>query len=398
MELSKLARELKPSATLAITAKAKEMKSQGIDVIGFGAGEPDFDTPENIKEFAKRSIDNGFTKYTAASGIDELKNAIISRIKEDYNVEYEKKEIFVGSGAKHVLYNLFQVLLDLNDEVIIPAPYWVSYPEQVRIAGGKPVILTTEQSNGFKVKPSEIQNVITDKTKILVLNYPSNPTGVTFTKEELVEIANLAEKNDLIIISDEIYDKTLYSETKHTSFVQINDSIKDRTILVNGVSKTYSMTGWRIGYAAGNKKVLAAMNNLAGQSTSNPTSIAQKASVEAFSGPQDKVNEMVVEFKKRRDFICKELNNINGISCLVPDGAFYVFPDISYYFGKEYKNVKIENSVDFADFLLNEAKVAVVPGIEFGSDKNIRISYATSMHDIKEGIKRIKEKLEEFFS
>jgi len=398
MELSKLARELKPSATLAITAKAKEMKSQGIDVIGFGAGEPDFDTPENIKEFAKRSIDNGFTKYTAASGIDELKNAIISRIKEDYNVEYEKKEIFVGSGAKHVLYNLFQVLLDLNDEVIIPAPYWVSYPEQVRIAGGKPVILKTEQSNGFKVKPSEIQNVITDKTKILVLNYPSNPTGVTFTKEELVEIANLAEKNDLIIISDEIYDKTLYSETKHTSFVQINDSIKDRTILVNGVSKTYSMTGWRIGYAAGNKKVLAAMNNLAGQSTSNPTSIAQKASVEAFSGPQDKVNEMVVEFKKRRDFICKELNNINGISCLVPDGAFYVFPDISYYFGKEYKNGKIENSVDFADFLLNEAKVAVVPGIEFGSDKNIRISYATSMHDIKEGIKRIKEKLEEFFS
>tara|TARA_B000000557_G_C20773129_1_gene442835 strand:+ start:130 stop:1326 length:1197 start_codon:yes stop_codon:yes gene_type:complete len=398
MELSKLARELKPSATLAITAKAKEMKSQGIDVIGFGAGEPDFDTPENIKEFAKRSIDNGFTKYTAASGIDDLKNAIISRIKEDYNVEYEKKEIFVGSGAKHVLYNLFQVLLDLNDEVIIPAPYWVSYPEQVRIAGGKPVILTTEQSNGFKVKPSEIQNVITDKTKILVLNYPSNPTGVTFTKEELVEIANLAEKNDLIIISDEIYDKTLYSETKHTSFVQINDSIKDRTILVNGVSKTYSMTGWRIGYAAGNKKVLAAMNNLAGQSTSNPTSIAQKASVEAFSGPQDKVNEMVVEFKKRRDFICKELNNINGISCLVPDGAFYVFPDISYYFGKEYKNGKIENSVDFADFLLNEAKVAVVPGIEFGSDKNIRISYATSMHDIKEGIKRIKGKLEEFFS
>ena len=398
MELSKLARELKPSATLAITAKAKEMKSQGIDVIGFGAGEPDFDTPENIKEFAKRSIDNGFTKYTAASGIDELKNAIISRIKEDYNVEYEKKEIFVGSGAKHVLYNLFQVLLDLNDEVIIPAPYWVSYPEQVRIAGGKPVILKTEQSNGFKVKPSEIQNVITDKTKILVLNYPSNPTGVTFTKEELVEIANLAEKNDLIVISDEIYDKTLYSETKHTSFVQINDSIKNRTILVNGVSKTYSMTGWRIGYAAGNKKVLAAMNNLAGQSTSNPTSIAQKASVEAFSGPQDKVDEMVVEFKKRRDFICKELNNINGISCLVPDGAFYVFPDISYYFGKEYKNGKIENSVDFADFLLNEAKVAVVPGIEFGSDKNIRISYATSMHDIKEGIKRIKEKLEEFFS
>ena len=398
MELSKLARELKPSATLAITAKAKEMKSQGIDVIGFGAGEPDFDTPENIKEFAKRSIDNGFTKYTAASGIDELKNAIISRIKEDYNVEYEKKEIFVGSGAKHVLYNLFQVLLDLNDEVIIPAPYWVSYPEQVRIAGGKPVILTTDQSNGFKVKPSEIQNVITDKTKILVLNYPSNPTGVTFTKEELVEIANLAEKNDLIVISDEIYDKTLYSETKHTSFVQINDSIKNRTILVNGVSKTYSMTGWRIGYAAGNKKVLAAMNNLAGQSTSNPTSIAQKASVEAFSGPQDKVDEMVVEFKKRRDFICKELNNIDGISCLVPDGAFYVFPDISYYFGKGYKNGKIENSVDFADFLLNEAKVAVVPGIEFGSDKNIRISYATSMHDIKEGIKRIKEKLEEFFS
>ena len=398
MELSKLAKELKPSATLAITANAKEMKSQGIDVIGFGAGEPDFDTPDNIKEFAKRSIDNGFTKYTAASGIDELKNAIISRIKEDYSVEYDKKEIFVGSGAKHVLYNLFQVLLDAGDEVIIPAPYWVSYPEQVRIAGGKPIILSTEQSKGFKVTPSEIQSVITDKTKILVLNYPSNPTGVTFTKEELIEIANIAEKNNLIIISDEIYDKTLYSETNHTSFVQINNSIKERTILVNGVSKTYSMTGWRIGYAAGNKNVLAAMNNLSGQSTSNPTSIAQKASVEAFSGPQDKVGEMVIEFKKRRDFICEELNNIEGISCLIPDGAFYVFPDISYYFGKSYKDGKIENSVDFADFLLNEAKVAVVPGVEFGSDKNIRISYATSMHDIKEGVKRIKEKLNEFFS
>ncbi len=398
MELSKLAKNLKPSATLAITAKAKEMKSQGIDVIGFGAGEPDFDTPDNIKDFAKRFIDNGFTKYTAAGGIPELKNSIIERISKDYNVNYEPKEIFVGSGAKHVLYNLFQVLINEGDEVIIPAPYWVSYPEQVRIAGGTPVIIHTLQENNFKFSSIELENAITSKTKILVLNYPSNPTGSTFNERELKQIAEIVKKHNLIVVSDEIYDKILYENNKHISFVQLDDEIKKQTILINGVSKTYSMTGWRIGYAAGDPSVISAMGNLSGQSTSNPTSISQKAAQEAFSGSQDQVGKMVEEFESRRNFICNELNKIYGIKCSIPDGAFYVFPDISSFFGKSYNGKEIKNSVDFTNFLLDEALVAVVPGVEFGSDKNIRISYATSIVDIREGVRRIKEKVDKYWS
>ena len=397
MELSKLAKELKPSATLAITAKAKEMKANGIDVIGFGAGEPDFDTPENIKNYAKRFIDNGFTKYTAAGGILELKESIISRISDDYGVIYEPKEIFVGSGAKHVLYNLFQVLIDKGDEVIIPSPYWVSYPEQVKIAGGSPIVLNTSQDNNFKFSPVELENVITPRTKILILNYPSNPTGSTFTETELIKISEIVKKNNLIVVSDEIYDKILYDGIKHTSFIQISDEIKEHTILVNGVSKTYSMTGWRIGYAAGNSDVISAMSNLSGQSTSNPTSISQKAAQEAFSGDQNEVIKMINEFELRRNYICNELNKIYGIKCSIPDGAFYVFPDISSFFGKRYKDIEINNSVDFTNFLLNEARVAVVPGIEFGSDKNIRISYATSIVDIREGVKRIGDVISKYW-
>jgi len=397
MELSKLAKELKPSATLAITAKAKEMKAEGIDVIGFGAGEPDFDTPENIKNYSKRFIDNGFTKYTAAGGILELKESIIKRISEDYGVIYNSKEIFVGSGAKHVLYNLFQVLIDEGDEVIIPSPYWVSYPEQVRIAGGSPIILNTSQDNNFKFSPEQLEDIITPKTKILVLNYPSNPTGSTFTEAELIKISKIVSRNNLIVVSDEIYDKILYDGIKHTSFVQISDEIKQQTILVNGVSKTYSMTGWRIGYAAGNPSVISAMSNLSGQSTSNPTSISQKAAQEAFCGDQAEVSKMVNEFESRRNYICNELNKIYGIKCSIPDGAFYVFPDISSFFGKKYNNIEINNSVDFTNFLLNEARVAVVPGIEFGLDKNIRISYATSIVDIREGVKRIGDVINKYW-
>lgn len=394
MKLSKLARTLKPSATLAITAKAKELRSKGIDIIGFGAGEPDFDTPENIKLAAKESIDAGFTKYTAAGGILELKEAIRDRILNDYKIEYKNNEILVGSGAKHVLYNLFNVLVDEGDEVLIPAPYWVSYPEQVKIAGGIPIILNTIQEDGFKITKEQIQSKCTDKTKILVLNYPSNPTGSTYTKDELLEIADAAKEKNLIVLSDEIYDKIIYSGEQHVSFPQLSQDAKERTILVNGVSKTYSMTGWRIGYAAGNSSVISAMNNLSGQSTSNPTSISQKAAIEAFSGNQDKVEEMLVEFGTRKDYISSFLNNIIGVKCYVPMGAFYVFPDISYYFGKKFKGKTISNSIELTDFLLDEGKVAVVPGIEFGSDKHIRISYATSMKDIIEGTKRIKESLE----
>jgi aspartate aminotransferase len=393
MKLSKLAKTLKPSATLAITAKAKDLKSQGIDIIGFGAGEPDFDTPENIKSSAKISIDEGFTKYTAASGIIELKEAIRERIQSDYGINYQNNEILVGSGAKHVLYNLFNVLVDNGDEVLIPSPYWVSYPEQVKICGGIPVILETSQETGFKITKEQIESKCSSKTKILVLNFPSNPTGSTYNREELMQIAKVAQEKDLIVISDEIYDKIVYSGIKHVSFPELSDDAKERTILVNGVSKTYSMTGWRIGYAAGNPKVISAMNNLSGQSTSNPTSISQKAAIEAFSGTQEKVKEMLTEFETRKNYISSYLNEIKDIECFVPDGAFYVFPNISAYFGKKYNDKVITNSLEFTDFLLDVAKVAVVPGVEFGSDSHIRISYATSMSDIKQGLERIKESL-----
>ena len=395
MKLSKLAKNLKPSATLAITAKAKDLKSKGIDNIGFGAGEPDFDTPNNIKSAAKDSIDSGFTKYTAASGIIELKEAIRERISIDYGLSYENKEILVGSGAKHVLYNLFNVLIDEGDEVLIPAPYWVSYPEQVKISGGSPIILHTNQEDGFKITKKQIESRCNENTKILVLNYPSNPTGSTYNYDELSQIAEICKEKNLIVISDEIYDKIIYSNEKHISFPQLSEDSKNRTILVNGVSKTYSMTGWRIGYAAGNSEVISAMNNLSGQSTSNPTSISQKAAIEAFSGNQGKVVEMLGEFEIRKEYISSFLNEIEGVECFVPKGAFYVFPDISYYFGKSFKGKEIRNSIEFTDFLLDHAKVAVVPGIEFGSDKHIRISYATSMNDIKEGTKRIKESLQD---
>ena len=393
MKLSKLAKTLKPSATLAITAKAKDLKSQGIDIIGFGAGEPDFDTPENIKSSAKISIDEGFTKYTAASGIIELKEAIRERIQSDYGINYQNNEILVGSGAKHVLYNLFNVLVDNGDEVLIPSPYWVSYPEQVKICGGIPVILETSQETGFKITKEQIESKCSNKTKILVLNFPSNPTGSTYNREELMQIAKVAQEKDLIVISDEIYDKIVYSGIKHVSFPELSDDAKERTILVNGVSKTYSMTGWRIGYAAGNPKVISAMNNLSGQSTSNPTSISQKAAIEAFSGTQEKVKEMLAEFETRKNYISSYLNEIKDIECFVPDGAFYVFPNISAYFGKKYNDKVITNSLEFTDFLLDVAKVAVVPGVEFGSDSHIRISYATSMSDIKQGLERIRESL-----
>ncbi len=395
MKLSKLAKNLKPSATLAITAKAKDLKSKGIDIIGFGAGEPDFDTPNNIKSAAKDSIDSGFTKYTAASGIIELKEAIRERISIDYGLSYENKEILVGSGAKHVLYNLFNVLIDEGDEVLIPAPYWVSYPEQVKISGGVPILIQTKQKDGFKITKKQIASRCNENTKILVLNYPSNPTGSTYNYDELSQIAEICKEKNLIVISDEIYDKIIYSNEKHISFPQLSEDAKNRTILVNGVSKTYSMTGWRIGYAAGNSEVISAMNNLSGQSTSNPTSISQKAAIEAFSGDQSKVEEMLGEFEIRKEYISSFLNEIEGIECFVPKGAFYVFPDISYYFGKSFKGKEITNSIEFTDFLLDHAKVAVVPGIEFGSDKHIRISYATSMNDIKEGTKRIKESLQD---
>ncbi len=394
MRLTARAERLKPSATLAISAKAKALKAEGVDVVGFGAGEPDFDTPENIKEEATKAIKEGFTKYTAVGGIDELKNAIIHRIKEDHGLKYEKSEVIASCGAKHTLYNLSQALFEDGDEVIIPSPYWVSYPEQVVLAGGAPVFIETREEDGFKIDPDELKKIITQKTKALILNYPSNPTGATYNEDDLRAVVDVAMRAGLVIISDEIYEKIIYDGLTHTPVVKLGEDIKKSTILVNGVSKSYSMTGWRIGFAAGDKRVIEAMNNLQGQSTSNPTSISQRAAIEALEGPQDEVKRMVKEFEKRKNFIVDRLNRIPGFRCFNPQGAFYVFPNISKFFGKKHFGMEVRNSVDFTQFLLEEAKVAVVPGIEFGADSYIRISYATSMEEIKKGVDRIEKAVE----
>ena len=393
MKLSARAKRLKPSATLTITAKAKELKSQGVDVIGFGAGEPDFDSPEHVKEEAIKAIRDGLTKYTAVGGIDELKDSIIGRLREDHGLEYERSEIIVSIGAKHSLYNLTQVLVDSGDEVIVPSPYWVSYPEQITLAEGTPVILETREENGFKIEPDELKKHINSSTKALILNYPSNPTGATYNEQELRAIVDVAMDAGIVIISDEIYEKILYNGLKHTPVAALGEDIKKATILVNGVSKTYSMTGWRIGYAAGDKEVISAMSKLQGQSTSNPTSISQWAAIAAFSGPHDEIVRRTGEFEERKNYIVERLNGIPRMHCFSPQGAFYVFPNVSGFYGKEYDGKLIKDSLDFTEYILVEAKVAVVPGVAFGSDDHVRISYATSMDDIVKGMDRMEEAL-----
>jgi len=391
MKLSARAQRLQPSATLTITAKAKALKSQGVDVIGFGAGEPDFDSPLHVKEEAIRAINEGMTKYTGVGGIDELKDAIIHRLKEDHNLEYERSEIIASVGAKHTLYNITQVLFDSGDEVIVPAPYWVSYPEQIRLTEATPVILDTKESQGFKITPDSLSKHINSNTKALILNYPSNPTGATYNEEELRAIVDVAMNAGLIIISDEIYEKIIYGGTTHIPVAALGEEIKKATILVNGVSKTYSMTGWRIGYAAGDKGVISAMSKLQGQSTSNPTSISQWAAIAAFTGDHQIIEDRTKEFEQRKNYIVEKLNDIPEISCFDPQGAFYVFPNVSGCYGKEYDGKVIKDSLDFTEFILDEAKVAVVPGVAFGSDDHVRISYATSMDDIVKGIDRMTE-------
>jgi aspartate aminotransferase len=391
--LSNRAKSLKPSPTLAINAKAKAMQAQGIRVVSFGAGEPDFDTPENIKKAAVRAIEEGFTKYTPVGGIDELKDAIIHKFKRDNNLAYKRSEILVSCGGKHSFYNLAQAIFDHGDEVIIPAPYWVSYPPMVSLAGASPIIINTKEENGFKLTPEDLKKAITPKTKALVINSPSNPTGSTYTKEELKKIAEIAIEHNFFVISDEIYEKIVYDGFEFISIASLSDEIKKKTIIVHGVAKTYAMTGWRIGYTAGPEEIISAMNNIQSQSTSNPTSIAQKASVEALVGPQEEVKKMVSAFAKRRNFIVDRLNKILGVSCFKPIGTFYVFPNFSSYYGKSYEGKKISNSTDLADYFLNVARVAVVPGVEFGADPFERLSFATSMEDIKEGVDRIEEAL-----
>ena len=391
--LSSRARGLKPSPTLAINAKAKSMQAQGIKVVSFGAGEPDFDTPENIKRAAIKAIQEGFTKYTAVGGIDELKDAVIQKFKRDSDLTYKRSEILVSCGGKHSFYNLAQALFDQGDEVIIPAPYWVSYPPMVSLAGAAPVIIGTCEEDDFKITPEGLKRAITPKTKALVLNSPSNPTGSAYIKKDLERIAEIAISHNFFIISDEIYEKIVYDGFKFRSIASLGEEIRKRTIIVHGVAKTYAMTGWRIGYTAGPEEIISAMNNIQSQSTSNPTSISQKASVEALNGSQDEVKKMVSAFAQRRNYIVDRLNEIEGVSCYKPIGAFYVFPNFSHYYGRTYQGKKINNSTDLADFFLDVAKVAVVPGVEFGADPFERLSYATSMEDIREGIDRIEEAL-----
>ncbi len=391
MKLSARANRIQPSATLAITAKEKALKAQGVDVVGFGAGEPDFDSPDYVKEAAVEAIKKGYTKYTPVGGIDQLKDAIIERMKQDYGFGYEKAELVVSCGAKHTLFNLTQAIIEAGDEVIIPAPYWVSYPEQVTFAEGTPVILETREEDGFKIDPDELKKLITPKTKALVLNYPSNPTGVTYSEAELRAIVDVAMAAGITIISDEIYDKIIYDGSKHTPVASLGEDVKKATILVNGASKTYAMTGWRIGFAAGDKDVIKAMANIQGQSTSNPTSIAQWAAVSAYASPQDLITQRTAEFEKRKNYIVDRLNSIPGIKCVSPKGAFYAFPNVSACYGKSFNGKAINSSLDFTGFLLDEAKVAVVPGDSFGADSNVRISFATSMENIVKGMDRIEE-------
>jgi aspartate aminotransferase len=393
--LSNRAKGLKPSPTLAINAKAKAMQSQGIRVVSFGAGEPDFDTPDPIKKAAIRAIEEGFTKYTAVGGIDELKDAIIQKFQRDNGLTYKRSQILVSCGGKHSFYNLAQAFFDTGDEVIVPAPYWVSYPPMVELAGAKPVIAQTVEKNDFKLLPEDLKKIITPRTKALIINSPSNPTGSAYTKEELQKIAEIVLSHKFFVISDEIYEKIVYDGFRFASIASLGSEIKERTIIVHGVAKTYSMTGWRIGYTAGPDDLISAMNNVQSQSTSNPNSIAQKATVEALMGSQEEVGKMVAAFAQRRKYIVDRLNGMKGVSCYNPTGAFYVFPNFSSYYGKTYQGKKIGNSTELADYFLDVARVAVVPGGEFGADSFERLSFATSMENIKEGLDRIEKSLEQ---
>ncbi|NEZ46108.1 pyridoxal phosphate-dependent aminotransferase [Clostridium niameyense] len=390
MELSKKAVKIEPSLTLEITAKAKKMKSEGVDVIGFGAGEPDFNTPENIQIAAIEAIKKGYTKYTPASGIIELKEAIVEKLKKDNNIVYNTNEIIISNGAKQCLSNLFQAILNEGDEIIIASPYWVSYPELIKLYGGKPVFVKTKEENNFKYNIEDLKKVITNKTKGIIINSPNNPTGTVYSRGELKDLADFARENDLIIISDEIYEKLIYGDEKHVSIASISKDAYGRTIIINGMSKAYAMTGWRIGYAAGPKEIIKVMSNIQSHTTSNPNSIAQYASLEALKGDTEALNKMILEFKKRRDYMVDKINSIEGLSCIEPKGAFYVMVNINKVLNKSINNRVIKDSLNFSKILLEEEKVAVVPGIAFGVDSFIRLSYATSMENIEKGLHRIE--------
>ncbi len=385
MELAKRVQSLTPSSTLAITAKAKALKAEGHDVIGLGAGEPDFNTPENILEAAKRAMDEGLTKYTPSGGVPELKNAITAKMKRDQGLTYSNEQVIVTTGAKHALFTLFQVLLNKGDEVIVPAPYWVSYPEQIKLAEGNPVVVAASEENNFKITPGDLKQAITSKTKAVIINSPSNPTGMMYSREELQAIGEVCLENDLLIISDEIYEKLIYSEEDHVSMAQLSDELYANTMIINGVSKSHSMTGWRIGYALGNKEIIKAMTNMASHSTSNPTSIAQYAALAAYTSSEEQVFQMREAFKERLNALYAWLTEIPGVQCVKPSGAFYLFPNVK----EASEQCGFNNVTEWVEALLDEEKVALVPGAGFGAPDNVRLSYATSLDQLEEAAKRI---------
>ena len=388
---------IKPSPTMAITKLAAEMKAAGKDVIGLGAGEPDFDTPDHIKNAAITAIKNGETKYTAVDGTPALKKAIVNKFSKDNNIKYNMDEIIVSVGGKQVLYNALMSSINPGDEVIIPSPYWVSYPDMVVLAGGIPIIVEGKESNDFKVIPDDIKNKISNKTKWIIINSPSNPTGSSYTKSELEDLGNLLlNYENIFIMSDDIYEKIIYDDFKFYSLAEVVPALKDRILTVNGVSKAYAMTGWRIGYAGGPKELISSMAKLQSQSTSNPSSISQAAALAALEGPEEFLSERNDKFRIRRDMVVDMLNNCNGLSCLKPSGAFYVYPSCSGVIGKALASGKvIENSIDFSSYLLESEGVAVVPGSAFGADPFFRISYATSDSILEEACKRIKKACEQ---
>jgi len=393
LRLARRVLQVRPSPTLAVDAKVKALKAQGVDIVGFGAGEPDFDTPDNIKEAGIKAIRDGFTKYCPVAGTPELLDAIIGKLKRDNGLTYERNQIIVSCGAKHSIYNIAQALFQKGDEVIIPAPYWVSYPDIVLLAEATPRIVKATEKTGFRISATQLRRAITQKTRAIIINSPSNPTGACYLREELEEIAAIAVKKDIYVITDDIYEKFIYDGATFTTIASLGKEMYDRTILVNGVSKAYAMTGWRIGYAAGPRPIIAAMTAIQSQCTSNPTSISLKASAEALKGSQDSVERMKTEFEKRRNYIVDRLNRIPGVSCLKPQGAFYAFPNVSGVYGKSWNGKKITNSTEFTEFLLENAKVGVVPGIAFGDDRCVRLSYATSMETITKGLDRIESAL-----
>lgn len=393
INLAARVKQIKPSPTLAVNAKAKALKAAGADILNFSVGEPDFDTPDHVRAAGKAAIDAGFTRYTAVPGIPELREAISRRFAEDHGWQYTPEQIQVSCGGKHGLYNMAQALFGPGDEVLVLAPYWVSYPDIIQLAGATPVIVPLTEEKDFDLEIEVLVKYVTDKTRGIIINSPSNPTGSVFSREALEAIGKLALKHNWVVITDDIYDTITYSDGKLPHILDVNPALVDQTLVLNGVSKSFAMTGWRIGYTAGPQHIISAMNKIQSQSTSNPSSIAQKAALAAVSGPQDFPAIMKEAFAPRLDYILNALAAIEGVTCVKPSGAFYVFPNISAYYGRAFNGKKIEGSLDMADYLLDEYKIAAVPGIAFGADSFIRFSFATSMDVIEDGMKRFAEAL-----